>query len=418
MSKTIHKVWRVEDVATDATSVVLSDPTGTYGVKRNDNDAVVVADGTAMTKMATGTYQYSFDEPAEGLSYTAYLEIVYDGDTYWIEDDIPAAAADTGVTMTIGYDDLCVAVGHYLGWGRDQDAYSDDRQTRIDRHIRSGLLRFYNVPNYTWGFLQPENTISTVAPYATGTVTISSGAVTLSGGTWPSWAAGAILNIEGAYYNVTTRTDDTDIIIDDSSVDADAGTSYSLARYAFDLPSDFSHFDGDLEYRDIGDALYGPVKLRTAALVRRRLALCSEFSYPSIVAMRAKEFDDTVGQRYEAIFDPPPDAAYTFWYSYRVTPSMISTDNPYPLGGTEHAETIMAACIAAAERVDGPGPGGPENLEFDRLLAISLSIDKLHHAPTSLGVDPGQEGEESSAVGRSRRGQIYWDAGCEYTGLL
>ena len=41
--------WKVEGVLTDVTTAKLSDPTGTYGVKRNDTSAVVVADATAMT---------------------------------------------------------------------------------------------------------------------------------------------------------------------------------------------------------------------------------------------------------------------------------------------------------------------------------------------------------------------------------
>jgi len=76
---------RVASVLTDADSVVLSDPTGTFGVKRTDTDAVVVADATAMTRTAAGTYQYSFTAPAEGLTYTWYAEWIYLGATYRAE---------------------------------------------------------------------------------------------------------------------------------------------------------------------------------------------------------------------------------------------------------------------------------------------------------------------------------------------
>lgn len=324
------------------------------------------------------------------------------------------------LTMPIDYTELSVAIGHYLGWGRDIDAYSEDRQTRIDRHIRSGLLRFYNVPGYTWSFLQPESTITTVAPYSTGTVEITGGTATLSDGTWPAWASGASLNVGGAYYNVTARTDDSNITIDDTSLEVDAGTGFTLGRYAYDLPADFSQFDGELECRSTADAMYGPISLSTAAEVRRRLGISSAFSYPQIVGVRAKAFDATVGQRYEAVFHPVPDAAYTYWYSYRVTPAMISTDNLYPLGGTEHGETILEACLAAAERAE-VGEASLHAAEFELLLQNSLSIDKLHHAPASLGVEEGQEGDSpgsSFVPGRIRRGQIYWDAGGEYTGLL
>lgn len=96
---TIRRTWKVEGVLTDVTSAVLSDPTGTFGIKRNDTDAAVVADGTAVSNPATGVYEYTFAATA-GLSYTAYFEIVYLGATYHLEHDIPTIPADTTAYAT------------------------------------------------------------------------------------------------------------------------------------------------------------------------------------------------------------------------------------------------------------------------------------------------------------------------------
>jgi len=103
MSITITQNWEVEGSLTDVTSAKLSDPTGTYGVKRNDTDAVVVADGTDMTHVGTGQYSYTFDEPEPGLSYTAYVEIVYQGNTYWFEKNFTGTqeSAEGGSTDTL-----------------------------------------------------------------------------------------------------------------------------------------------------------------------------------------------------------------------------------------------------------------------------------------------------------------------------
>lgn len=68
-------------VLTNATTAVLSDATGTYGIKRNDTDAVVVADGAALVNTSTGVYTYSFTDPGAGLTYTYALEFVYAGIT-------------------------------------------------------------------------------------------------------------------------------------------------------------------------------------------------------------------------------------------------------------------------------------------------------------------------------------------------
>jgi len=76
--------FKPSGILTDATTVTLSDRTGTYGVKRSDNDALVVADDTAMTHESTGVYSHTFTDPADGLTYEYVVEFVWGGETYWI----------------------------------------------------------------------------------------------------------------------------------------------------------------------------------------------------------------------------------------------------------------------------------------------------------------------------------------------
>jgi len=73
---------KIGGVPANVTSVVLCDPAAvpTYGVKRNDTDAVLVAANTAMTNPAVGTYTYSFNH-AEGVVHTAWIKWVYAGAT-------------------------------------------------------------------------------------------------------------------------------------------------------------------------------------------------------------------------------------------------------------------------------------------------------------------------------------------------
>lgn len=65
----------VDGSLTDATTVLLSDPGGTYGIRRMDDYTASVADGTAFTKEATGHYEYDFDPPALGVEYEAQIEV-------------------------------------------------------------------------------------------------------------------------------------------------------------------------------------------------------------------------------------------------------------------------------------------------------------------------------------------------------
>ena len=84
---TLEFKFRVGGALTNATSVVLSSADGTYGAKRTDTNAVVVADGTAMTNASTGVYRYTFAPPAAGLTYSWVAEVVYNGATYHFEQE-------------------------------------------------------------------------------------------------------------------------------------------------------------------------------------------------------------------------------------------------------------------------------------------------------------------------------------------
>ena len=89
----IVKKFMVNGVLADATSLTLRDPTGAYGVQRNDTGTMVVPPGTAMTRTGLGTYEYEFTDPVAGLSYTYWVEAVYEGETLPFEGRIESPIA-------------------------------------------------------------------------------------------------------------------------------------------------------------------------------------------------------------------------------------------------------------------------------------------------------------------------------------
>ncbi len=154
MDRLIHQTFMIGGVLTDVTSAKLSDPEGAYGVKRNDNGAVVVVDGTDMTKMNTGTYEYTLSVVAD-IAYTAYIEFVYDGDTFHVEYDMPAVSDDYG--MLASYLSLLERVGHKLFGIRS--GYSSDQTADIEECIKDGLHDVYTA--YKWSFFRPVKEITT-----------------------------------------------------------------------------------------------------------------------------------------------------------------------------------------------------------------------------------------------------------------
>jgi len=398
MTKTVTRNWKIEGVLTDVTSAKLSDPTGTYGVKRNDTDGVVVADGTAMTKESTGVYSYTFDEPVEGLSYTAYVEFVYGGATYHFEHDIPAAAATE--TLTITYETLRREIGRAFGFGHSPDDWEDDATVVADIGdvLRSGVRRVLTPPPlpdekyaHEWSFLRPADSFTTTAPYTTGTVEIASGVATITDGSWPSWATQGALTISSGTYTVAS-VDGDDLTLTDTSVDADAGTTFSLGRVAYDMPSDFADIEGPLIYAAGQSLLQSPIgRISEYELLR---LLCFELlsGYPRKYALRPKPIDMTAATAYEMLLSPTPDAAYTLYYHYRVAIPPLDNSNEIPPGGDAHGELYLQACLAAGEEKFHDGPGQYAQRFLDCLVA-SVSHDRRVACPDTQGFnrDPSDE---------------------------
>lgn len=103
MSKTIRYTFDVGGVLTDVTSVVLRAPDNSFGVRRTDNNAVVVASGTPLAHLSTGVYEYTFAEPASNLSYEYWIERVFSGNTkrtrQILESVLPSSGAGGSIPI-------------------------------------------------------------------------------------------------------------------------------------------------------------------------------------------------------------------------------------------------------------------------------------------------------------------------------
>lgn len=394
-TRLISKTWKVEGVLTNVTTATLSDPTGTYGIKRNDTDAVVVADGTAMTNSSTGVYEYSLTDSV-GVAYTAYVEIVYDGSTYYFEVDIPARSA-TG-TMVASYSSLLERVGHFLFGIRS--GYSADQTLDIEECIKDGLHDVYAA--HAWSFFRPVKPITTSAPYSTGTITVASGVVTLTTGTWPSWAAQGVLELDDEYYEVSSRDSDSQITLEDTSLTEATDSSYELSRMEYDLPTGFEAIVGDtLEYQPGQSDFYPPVSRKHDEELMRLQQDDPYTDRPIYFSLRTSEFDPTVGSRRVLALYPPADAAYVLKVPMKLRSTMIDETNQYPVGAESLSQLITEACLAAAER-NFDDSQSIHTKRFQELLPMAITADMEMTSPTTLGAD-APEGETRDYYSRSVR---------------
>lgn len=366
------------------------------------------------TSDATGTGLYVGERPAEITTGGRYLVEFYSGTptpglqnlAIQFDDYTGYAYSVPSPTSFVG---LKVIVADFLGWGRNTEgagsAWSTETAARLSGIILTGLRRVY-YPDlvaksgvvHEWSFLKIDETLTSSEPYDTGTVTIVAGVVTLVGGTWPAWAAQGELEVDGDYYTVASRDGDTQITLNDTTLAADALTTYTLIRLAYDLPDDFDSMRSEFSYA-VGHAeYYPPLKRTTLQDLRQKRRHNKETSYPTHCAIRPKTFVAATGQRWEILLQPPADAAYTWEYEYKAHVSFSTEADVYFRGGNAIAELIEESCLAVAEqrfREDG----GREHTDlFMMRLAAAVDADRNNASPETLGPDNGGELTEMPAV--------------------
>ena len=148
----------------------------------------------------------------------------------------------------------------------------------------------------------------------------------------------------------------------------------------YELPRDFAGFAGAPALSNS----QSPLAITDESGIRLRTNKGQESVAPKYTAVRTAEIRGNTGYHL-GIFpaatatDVNAQAVIQVWYVFE--PQIISIDNPYAYGSGVHAETIMAACLAAAEQQMNPETmaqeGGVHWQYFQQQLAGSVATDKL-----------------------------------------
>ena len=135
------------------------------------------------------------------------------------------------------------------------------------------------------------------------------------------------------------------------------------------LPADFVGVTGEL----IIESGEGRLPVVPEAQIRALIAKDSAQDTPRYASIRPIMAED--GQRYDLLFYPTLKADLTFSIRYAVNPKDLSDDNPFPYGGRQHAETVLASCLAVAEDRE-KGVQGTAYTKFMERLSASVHLDK------------------------------------------
>jgi hypothetical protein len=217
--------------------------------------------------------------------------------------------------LSIGYTDLANEIGGFLGYGFDYTAYDVGDLALVDSVLQSGVRQFY----------------------------------------YPPADAGMDTSFEWSFLNpvgtVSVVADTTD----------------------YDLPDDFGRMNGRFFFNGTDELGSIPIVSYGSLLARRSAGDIT--ARPMVAAMRWKASAGGDGQRHEVVFHPTPDSEYTLSYQYVAYSGKLSVSAPYPLGGMEHAETLIASCLAVADsRINSRREVQWES--FMRNLASSVARDR------------------------------------------
>lgn len=260
-------------------------------------------------------------------------------------------------TLAMTYDKLAAEVGRFLGYGPGENyggpTWGTSQLDKINAAIESGLRQFYTPPRlegeriaHVWSFLTP-----------TGSFDLASGESTI------------------------------------------------------DLPDDFGGIEGSLNITSGANRVIEQLDLVNDATVRRLHAENDGATgSPQFVALRPlKGTDGYSGQRFQLHVWPTADQAYVLECTYYVLPDQISAYRPYPYGGAEHAETILAACKMAAEETQDDTIG-VWAVKFQERLAASVDKDRTKR-PALLGYNG------DGSVNRDRRMDVRMQGTVTFNGV-
>ena len=227
-------------------------------------------------------------------------------------------------TLLKSMTDIKTEVADYCRFGRSSSVWSTDQAARLTSYLTSGLHQFYFPP------ILPGESVS------------------------HPWS------FLKPYTTLTTVAD----------------------TYLYDMPDNFAFIEGLM----VHDAamLYRELKQVSPEKLLAMRAMADISQVPQLFAIRPKSAGGVVSTKYEMLMYPTPDAAYLLNYQYALIPDALSAEAPYPLGGPQHAETILESCLAIAEQRIDDKIDIHQSLFMQKLQA-SVAIDRRVGASQWLG---------------------------------
>lgn len=268
--------------------------------------ALTDSDGLWAAVLADDTYQIS-------VSLSGYARITatltMTGGTGSFSTDLAMTAlTSSALTASLLFSYARRQTGDHIG---------SKANAQLEEAINAALKQVSrDLSDHSWW--ETEGFLTLRASYTAGTVAVASGGttVTLTDGTWPAWAASGEIYLEGTWYPVATRADDTTLALANAYVgDALTAASYQLAQIAYAMPEDLHDIGATLFYD--GTWPYGADPSSYEVLLRAKNQRWQSYAEPMWVA-----HNNTF------LVWPPPAGDVLCRYIYRRAPGALTYSAP------------------------------------------------------------------------------------------
>ena len=152
----------------------------------------------------------------------------------------------------------------------------------------------------------------------------------------------------------------------------------------YELPLDFGNFLGEpTTSRSDSNRL----AIAQESHLRQLINAEGTTDNPQYCAKKIVSGEGSVQSRASLLVYPIPAQVETITVQYSVVPPRLTDEYPWPLGGSEHAQAILACCLAVMEERSGSGAQVYRQKMIDT-LASSVLLDAQSAASTTEGVWP------------------------------
>jgi len=156
------------------------------------------------------------------------------------------------------------------------------------------------------------------------------------------------------------------------------------------LPEDFEAMVLPPVLADTGYSSYPPLIERPADWIRTRRTATSEVeNTPQFYAVEPADWDEEVGQAWQIIVYPLPNADCDYTIQYRMAVVEMSNDDEYPRGGQMHEAAILQAARMVLERARKVTDGPQARAYYQIHLPASIRADR-RTVPINRGGAPLQ----------------------------